>query len=510
MSKIYFALETMGALVLLMILYANQFEQKNRTVKSNTLSVLLLANLAIVVMDAISWLDLGWESREWLLRVLITSTYIFPTVIVAIFSKYLYLHISDRTQVKRTPFLVVDFMALAICLVSLGLCLSGRMFVVQSGKFYPGSGETFYYLIYVIIIVYLLCLILSQRKSLGIHDLIASLFFCVVPLISFFMVLAGISMNLTISSLAVEMLLIYIMLQSDKETLLMQSLKADKLTGLHNRRAYEDDILTCQNIPSQMNFVYASIDVNGLKVVNDTCGHAAGDELLAGVAFCLKRTFGNYGKVYRTGGDEFASIFFADQTELDFLLKDLKEMENEWHGSLVNSLSLAVGCASKREFPNSSIAELAGIADKRMYEEKAHYYENRGVDRKGQNEAHKVLCSLYTKILRINLTDDSYSIVDMRFDEQDPEFGFSAGISEWLTRFGKSGGVHPDDLENYLAKTNLDYMRNYFKRKKTPLYVLYRRRYGQEYRKVIMEIVPTKDYRDENQSLFLYVKDLGI
>ena len=47
------------------------------------------------------------------------------------------------------------------------------------------------------------------------------------------------------------------------------------------------------------------MDVNRLKIVNDSQGHAAGDELLQGAASCMKKCFDSCGKVYRTGGDEF-------------------------------------------------------------------------------------------------------------------------------------------------------------------------------------------------------------
>lgn len=47
------------------------------------------------------------------------------------------------------------------------------------------------------------------------------------------------------------------------------------------------------------------MDVNGLKTVNDSCGHMAGDELIIGAAKCIQTSMGEYGKVYRVGGDEF-------------------------------------------------------------------------------------------------------------------------------------------------------------------------------------------------------------
>ena len=51
--------------------------------------------------------------------------------------------------------------------------------------------------------------------------------------------------------------------------------------------------------PIPKDLVFVSIDVNGLKKVNDSMGHQAGDELLIGAAACMKKCFGRWGKVYR-------------------------------------------------------------------------------------------------------------------------------------------------------------------------------------------------------------------
>lgn len=143
-----------------------------------------------------------------------------------------------------------------------------------------------------------------------------------------------------------------------------------------------------------------------------------------------------------------------------------------------------------------------------MYQAKADFYARKGVDRRGQHEAHKALCALYIKILKINLTEDSYVIVNMDTEEQKEEKGFSDKISEWLMGFGKSGCVHSDDLEEYLAKTDLAYMRDYFDQNKTSLTIMYRRKYEDGFKQVMLEMIPTNEYTRENQSLFLYVKNI--
>ena len=101
-----------------------------------------------------------------------------------------------------------------------------------------------------------------------------------------------------------------------KEEQLLRSSTTDELTRCYNRRAYEQDI---KKLTADKKFLYLSADVNGLKAVNDRLGHAAGDELLCGVAGCMKQSFEDYGKVYRIGGDEFVTILFTDEEQFGII-----------------------------------------------------------------------------------------------------------------------------------------------------------------------------------------------
>lgn len=290
---------------------------------------------------------------------------------------------------------------------------------------------------------------------------------------------------------------------------LMREARTDELTGLYNRRSFEKHLASLSDNEIDPNLVYIAFDLNELKRINDSLGHAAGDEIIVAAANCIQGTFGPYGKVYRTGGDEYVAIITADTLRLNKLKQEFTRSVDSWSGSLVDSLSVSYGCVAKRDADASAtINTIALAAEKLMYEAKSDYYRKQGVDRRGQQDAHKALCNLYTKILRINLTDDSYQIINMNEDEQTIDKGFSDKISTWLSSFGKTGQVHPDDLDDYLKLTDLNYMKSYFSSDKTSLHIFYRRKYDDIFKYVMMEIVPTNDFSSENQSLFLYVKNI--
>jgi diguanylate cyclase (GGDEF)-like protein len=162
--------------------------------------------------------------------------------------------------------------------------------------------------------------------------------------------------------------------EKKKERELVFKSNTDELTGLYNRRAYEDDISERKDTVTENNFVFVSLDLNGLKKVNDTLGHIAGDELLVGAARCIKQCFGPYGKVYRIGGDEFVAMIFANETQLAGIKKDFEEVTAKWSGDMVKSLSVSCGYVTRQEVDITSVHAIANIADQRMYAAKAKHY----------------------------------------------------------------------------------------------------------------------------------------
>ena len=156
----------------------------------------------------------------------------------------------------------------------------------------------------------------------------------------------------------------------------------DKLTDLFSRRAYE---LTLADMDSQMlqeDLCFVSMDVNGLKTINDTHGHQSGDLLLKGAAQCMQQCFGPFGRVYRYGGDEFAAIILAKPMEIPSLKEYLDRLCQQWSQQNHMTLRVSVGFALQREHPQSNIRDLEALADQEMYAEKARYYSVSGHNRR--------------------------------------------------------------------------------------------------------------------------------
>ncbi len=168
----------------------------------------------------------------------------------------------------------------------------------------------------------------------------------------------------------------------ENNVMLIRISSTDRLTGCLNRRAYEDALAGLEEKKFDKKFVYVSIDVNGLKTVNDNLGHMAGDELICGAAECMQKALGTYGEVYRIGGDEFVGLLSVDMAIIPEIMETLRVTIDEWEGEIVDGLSVSVGFVSWREFPDSSVQFLVKTADDRMYASKSEYYRKKGIDRR--------------------------------------------------------------------------------------------------------------------------------
>ena len=164
----------------------------------------------------------------------------------------------------------------------------------------------------------------------------------------------------------------------EKEKLLYTS-NTDELTGCLNRHAYETDI---NKLTLKKEWIYISLDLNSLKHVNDTYGHAAGDEMICAAVACMKASFGEFGRVYRIGGDEFAVIITQKPDELDAMKNEFDSSVAGWRGRLVDSMTISYGCVSSLEEDWEFVHDIAKEADRRMYASKARYYSDSGIDRR--------------------------------------------------------------------------------------------------------------------------------
>ena len=151
--------------------------------------------------------------------------------------------------------------------------------------------------------------------------------------------------------------------------------RTDPLTGLHNRRMFEETMAAAlaRARRNQQQLALAYLDIDHFKHVNDTHGHGTGDQVLAEFARRLKLAVRATDTVARLAGDEFVVIFenLADDTEASRLAeKILSSIEPTFvFGELSFSITTSIGIATNAN-GSASIDELMEASDNALYEAK--------------------------------------------------------------------------------------------------------------------------------------------
>ena len=148
----------------------------------------------------------------------------------------------------------------------------------------------------------------------------------------------------------------------------------DPHTGLFNKNRWDE--LMASGLPLAGNLAVMMLDLNGLKYVNDTYGHDAGDRMIFDFANILRNTLPPGSVICRWGGDEFAVMLMDSSPEaMEQYAGQLKQAAQR-HNDSGNPpfIYFAAGWALASEFPELSREELLNRADERMYQEKRQWY----------------------------------------------------------------------------------------------------------------------------------------
>ncbi len=212
---------------------------------------------------------------------------------------------------------------------------------------------------------YLIYLSFKRLKGKNKNDALAVLTCCLFVIVAVLLETFQVAQNLLNTIIAVSCVFYYLYIY-------VQYVRKDALTGLFDRKTFFTDI---KRFDRKINAV-AEIDMNGLKRINDTYGHEAGDVALKKVAeiidSCLKKNMYSY----RVGGDEFA-IVAIDATE-----EDINEVTNTIKDrSKETKYDVSVGFAFTQN-KDTHASELIKEADKKMYQDKEEFYKNSNIDRR--------------------------------------------------------------------------------------------------------------------------------
>ncbi|MDO5128057.1 MAG: GGDEF domain-containing protein [Eubacteriales bacterium] len=175
------------------------------------------------------------------------------------------------------------------------------------------------------------------------------------------------------------------MINTYEELLSMRDIRSlylkDPLTNIYNRRGFEYELTDIHRKYGKKNIdvALASIDMDGLKYINDNFGHAAGDDSICAVAKCISDSLVGKEFCARMGGDEFITVLYNDydgrlddfRTKLSNLLEDVnRQIQDDY----VVDVSVGI-CPVKT---HDTIIDSIQNADVLMYKEKRSKVNKQG------------------------------------------------------------------------------------------------------------------------------------
>lgn len=143
----------------------------------------------------------------------------------------------------------------------------------------------------------------------------------------------------------------------------------DPLTGISNRQSFRQDRARMRH---KAGFV-VSTDMNDLKYINDTYGHAEGDKALKSVANIIRTLSGNRGTTYRMGGDEFIIIY--GEVNEESIISDIQAMREA-----LSETPYSCAFGYSKYGSNSTFEDALKEADRKMYADKSLRKENKSLN----------------------------------------------------------------------------------------------------------------------------------
>ena len=157
-----------------------------------------------------------------------------------------------------------------------------------------------------------------------------------------------------------------------------QMARRDELTGTKNKTAYREAEKDLQSLMGEDcdPFGIVVCDINGLKVINDTEGHKAGDEYIRACCKLICRIF-SHSPVFRIGGDEFAVILKGQDFENRESLISILRKQVEDNVRMGEGPVIASGMAEFQQVKDHHVEDVFNRADSSMYGEKTHLKEQK-------------------------------------------------------------------------------------------------------------------------------------
>ncbi len=322
--------------------------------------------------DLIAWIFDGNVNMAKAMLLVNGATLIFGYWFSATYSGYLISLVQETRHVPDyvKPCVILGFYAASLWTIC-GMA-TGHIIKIENGWYKVTSWYEYTVVFFLILGIFGLITIICNFKRLGVANLLAALlYYLAYPAASIISkyFLPESTFNYCFTALAAVVVYLVIQAENEKEyvereSALIKEAHVDPMTGVMNRRAFEEAIEQFES-SEMVGVIYC--DLNGLKYRNDNIGHEAGDELI--ITFTnITRNYFRGQDIYRLAGDEFV-ILMNDVPRDVFIIR-------------ANALKTRL---QQEEYPIASvgfkhdagqyIVRSIKKAEERMYKEKEDFYK---------------------------------------------------------------------------------------------------------------------------------------
>lgn len=287
------------------------------------------------------------------------------------------LYISEAVPMKRRFF--EDFLTIFI-IINAVVCLGLEYFGIL------GLSDTIFgtivlivvMCVYYLTILFIESIVYKNKKALKELKSLSVLFiFSLLEIVSYFInhqkisyLFMSIGVLIYVATMIVSQFSNYREIRSVREERVYFERMAytDAMTGANNRAKYMEDI---ENFPVRDGTIVVQADTDRLKHINDSFGHSAGDKSIIDTYEVLNNNFGHIGKVYRTGGDEFAVIIEnANKKKINTIVEEVRKDVSLINKEREYDFSISMGMAEYNASLDKDLYSTTLRADKEMYEDK--------------------------------------------------------------------------------------------------------------------------------------------
>lgn len=315
-------LELFSFLVCVVLLFDTYQHYNNRFLANNLFIALLCTNMALLLLDILSWvLDgrAGTLNAILLMLVMLLGYLIatLPALLWVLYAEYQVFNDINRIRKLMGIFLI----PLAInSIMTLITPFTGLLFYLDKNNVYHrGPGCSLYTVLIFAYLIYAFILILSNRKNIEKPYFLPLMLFSLPPFIGSLIQAFFYGLSLIWSSVTISLLIAHLYIQNRK-------LNTDYLTGTYNRLQLDRYLQTkIRNSNTYNGFAAILLDINDFKKINDQYGHLEGDEALTITTQLLKSSLRKDDFLARYGGDEF--LIVLDIQDMNSLEKTVARIE---------------------------------------------------------------------------------------------------------------------------------------------------------------------------------------